>query len=170
MPIGRIQRDAHAILQYLSIIGQTERPTAIEDYVRGTVDMLPFYGVGLINGVSTTATVQNPGDTVDVDVPTGENWLLVGAQCSVVTGAANETARLAIVVRARNNQRIRVHTGPELFPGPATVAGSIISLAMTFPQPVLLTAGMGLRMSLEMSGLIAARTANVAGLVYQFTD
>lgn len=168
MAVGKIQRTPSGLLQFLGMVGTGVPPTLMADDVRATFNVLPFYGVSLMTGQSANGTLTNAGDNVELLVPAGQQWVLLAAQGTVTLGAANETARLALQIVARNNQRIRVATGPELFAGLGTAIGDIVSVATTFPQPLVLASGMGLRCSLEMDGLAAARNANVAALIYQF--
>lgn len=166
MPIGRIQRDARGLLNFLEIIGQTERPSALDEVVRGTMDMVPFWGSVLFQSRRLTGNVQNPGDTVSLSVPQGEAWYMVGGQYGVLAGAANEAVACSfLVVMPPDSVPIRLAS----FARKTSMAATAQLLqGHDFAQPFILAPGSAVQMTVDDSNLGAARTGAVAAICYPF--
>lgn len=166
MPIGRIQRDARGLLNFLQVIGQTERPNAIDETVRGTLDMVPFWGSLLFQSRRLTGAVQNPGDTISLAVPTGEAWYMVGAQYGVLAGAANEAVACScLIVMPPDSVPIRIAS----FARKTSMAATAQLLqGHDFAQPYILSPGSSIQMTVDDSNLGVARTGAVAAICYPF--
>jgi len=166
MPIGRIQRDARGLLNFLQIVGQTERPNALDETVRGVMDMIPFWGSLLFQSRRLTGAVQNPGDTVSLAVPQGEAWYMIGGQYGVLAGAANEAVACSyLVVMAPDSVPIRLAS----FARKTSMAATAQLLqGHDFAQPFILSPGSSVQMTVDDSNLGVARTGAVAAICYPF--
>lgn len=169
MPIGRIQREARGLLPFLDIVGQQERPVAISEIVSGQVDLLPFYGTGVLRGVGNTANVQNVNDRVTFTVPQGQAHMLLALQGEVTTGAVGEDALVSVGIGTANLAFVRLASSNGRALSAGFPVGSRLFVSATLGQPVLLTAGQTIELDVNATTLAAPRAASVFGLVYEFT-
>jgi len=166
VPIGRIQREARGLLNFLDIVGQTARPAAIGDIVEGSIDLMPFYGGGLLAGRSQGGNLQNQGDTLSLVVPDGEAWLILAGQYAMNAMVAGELVRLSFAVGLKDGNIIRLSS----MPGPvlAAINGDVVGSSFTMEHPILLTAGNSIITIAEQVNVAAARNSNVGAAVYVF--
>jgi len=164
MPIGRIQREARGILPFLDIVGQTARPIALEDNVRGVIDLTDFYGANIFTREVASGTGQIVTNNVQLIVPQGEFWRVWAGHASLDT-AVGETSQVSLNIIPLDGLFGRVCVS-EHMTAVAALARNVA--ACTFGTPIVLPPGGGAVARIEDSNLAIARTLEVALLVQVF--
>ena len=166
MAVGKIQRHPRGLLQLLGMVGSGVPPTAMADEVAANVEMLPFWGSELLAGRSADGTVTNRGDSVQLPVPVGKAWMLLGGQYTVVAGAVGEQALLTFAINLKNANTIRIDKMAAI--QTAVAADARLGGAFALEHPILLTAGNGVQVFADDLNVAVARVANIACVVYEF--
>jgi len=165
-PIGRIQRDQRGLLNWLGIVGETRRPSHIEDDIKGTVDMAPWLGSTLFQNRRLTGNVQAPGSGVNLSVPAGEAWYMIGGQFGVVTAGVGEIVACSFIISMPpDSVAIRI-AGFEARTAVSAIAQLI--QGVTFPQAFILLPGSSIQLFVDDSNLAVPRTGSIAAVCYPF--
>lgn len=96
-----IQRPPAGLLELLGLRGTGNTPVALEDYLRGTLDLTTLYMAPLarnVRGATGVAAANGFFAGTGLVIPTGEIWVLTALAASSSNMAAGESYRLAPAV------------------------------------------------------------------------
>lgn len=159
-----IQTPPNGLLSALGMKSTGEQPRQLDEAVRAVFDASPFFLSSFITVASTSAAVQNVGDSVVTAPADGNSWWVLAVQGLVQVGAAGEQVKCSVMVRRTNTSRVRLFSGPIQT---AVAANAQLSIAQTFPQGWLLPPGAGIELTIDDINVAAARTGNIAVVAYE---
>ena len=121
----KIQRAPRSIVSLLGAVG-AQPPSEFLDQQRGVIEMLDLTVHELVMGQSNTVDAAAvTGSSVDIDVPQGQIWWLLGLQVSIVAAAVTVSNTLEASVRFDGKGIIAAQAshvlGSTLPPTPAAV-------------------------------------------------
>lgn len=138
MPSEKIQRVPLGLGPLLSTFGGVT-PQSIEEAIKGTLDLLQFYGLTQLQtlGGSDAALAENSFVTI---TPSARNWtVLFGAQGSVTKTPTQTALRMETFV-ARTGGAAMLVSSESLGPFGATETG-VVSFGGLLPYPILCPPG-----------------------------
>lgn len=156
----QIQRIPEGLISLLGLVGE-QAPSDVNDRVVPEVELLPFYVAKLWETQQTSASVQNVGDTVTLEVPTRQFWLCQAVGVRFDLAASGEFGFFAIGWRPQTQSGIFVPIAREQRVVGAT---EIVRFGTQFQTPVLIPPGGALQVVLTRTNA-AARTMNLAAIV-----
>lgn len=161
--MARFSKFPDGLLELLSSKHLGQAPDDLLDAVRGSVDMLPFWGAASIQIQSDGGTVQNTNDELDTIVPADQIWIPIQFAGDVIAGAVGETIRYSLGYRSPQAASNAYVVTADYSMTPAVSIGHHFRLGYKLAgQRILLLPGSRVNLSVDASGLTAARTAAVA--------
>jgi len=155
----KIQRVPQGLNNLLSIFGG-QTPVDLEDRIRGTIELLQFYGLQQKRHVSGTNAAVAEGSSVALGPPDNEvqtKWCILFAATGTWQKTATMTALRASVAIARQSANFQSYAESELGPFGATETGAA-GVVFIPPYPFLLIPPWSIQTPLKILGTDA--TAN----------
>lgn len=135
----RIQRTPRGLNELLSIFGGGT-PTELEDRVRGTIELLDFYGLSQLQTTIGNNAAAAEGAGTSPALP-AKNWfILFGASANVTKTATMTACRADIALNRGTDQGLLLFTSGDLGPFGATETG-LCSFGGRLDRPVLCPPG-----------------------------
>lgn len=160
---GRIQTPPFGFLSALGLKSSGSQPPAVATDLVPSYETGGYYDASKLETASNGAAMAGAGSSVDLEVPAGEAWKLIGAQYGVIPSAGSPSVGSFALLIIWNNASIRIATET-----PNKVIASALSEqqfgAVLFPRDVVLLPGARLRARYENGNSITG-TINV-GCVY----